>query len=219
MHGADHPGLVIVHVVPAKSSGETLPPHLDDEGLVRVPEAGEVASGGERLGALDARDEQRVRPVATLDVDREAEVHVLVTYDGRLVVLDRNARVEVGEVGERAHDRVGDEVGEAHLAFAGACELVVEDLAVDLEQLGRDHPHRGGGGYPETRFHVLDRAHRSAAQDLGLVALEQHRPRAHGAGRAGAAGRRAVGCGGRPANDGPLKYARHWASTELGLVR
>ena len=79
-----------------------------------------------------------MRAVAALHVDREPEVHVLVADDDRLVVLGRVRRVEPGEVVERAEHRVGDEVGEADLARAGARQLVVEDLAVDLEQLGGD---------------------------------------------------------------------------------
>ena len=77
------PGFVIVHVVPAKSSGEILPAaHLLDERFVRAPERGEV----ERVGVLHARHEQRVRAVAPLHVDGEPEVHVLVAHDDGLAV-------------------------------------------------------------------------------------------------------------------------------------
>ena len=55
-----------------------------------------------------------------------------------------------------------------HLAAARACEMVVEDLAVDLEQLGRHRAHRRGGRDVEARFHVLDDARRRAAQRLRL---------------------------------------------------
>ena len=136
------PGLVIVHVVPAKSSGEILPPRtFAISASYACQKLGEV----ERVGLLHARHEQRVRAVAPLHVDREPEVHVLVAHDDRLAVLVGERRVEAGEVGERAEHRVRDEVGEAHLARAGARELVVEDLAVDLEQLGGDGAHRRRG--------------------------------------------------------------------------
>jgi hypothetical protein len=44
-----------------------------------------------------------------------------------------------------AHDRVADEVGEADLA-AAVREVAVDDLAVDLEQLGRHVAEARGGG-------------------------------------------------------------------------
>ena len=44
------------------------------------------------------------------------------------------------------HHGVADEVGEAHLAAARAAQVAVDDLAVDLEQLGRDAPEARGRG-------------------------------------------------------------------------
>jgi len=83
MDRTDHAGFVIVQLVPAKSSGETVPRALSDEHLVRLPERGEV----ERVGLLHARDEQQVRSVASPDVDREPQVHVVVSNDDRLAVF------------------------------------------------------------------------------------------------------------------------------------
>ena len=119
-----------------------------------------------------------MRPVAPLHVDREPEVHVLVAHDDGLAVFGGERGVEGREVGERAEHRVGDQVGEADLARARARQLVVEDLAVDLEQLGRNHPHRGRGRDTQAGLHVLDRAGGRAAQRLGLVTVEHHRARA-----------------------------------------
>ncbi len=180
------PGLVIDAVVPAKSSGEILfATHLDDEVFVRVQEAGEV----EGLGALHVGHEQRVRAVALLHVDREAEVHVLVAHDDGLAVLGGVRGVEGREVGERAQHRVRDEVREAHLARAGAREVVVEDLAVDLEQL------RGDRRAPRWRWGP--RGSPPCSRPCGRrrrAAARAPRPRApagpgRGAGGAGACGR------------------------------
>ena len=82
----------------ARGAGEVVGRHraaadLLDERFVGLPEAGEV----ERVGLLHARHEQRVRPVAPLDVDREPEVDVMVPHDDRLAVL----------LGERGVERRG----------------------------------------------------------------------------------------------------------------
>ena len=49
---------------------------------------------------------------------------------------------------------VADQMGEADLAAGRPEQLVVDDGAVDLEQLGRHHPHAGGGGDAQRRLHV-----------------------------------------------------------------
>ena len=46
---------------------------------------------------------------------------------------------------QRLDQRVADEVGEGHLAAAGAGEVVVDDGAVVPQQLDRDRADRGGG--------------------------------------------------------------------------
>ena len=71
-------------------------------------------------------------------------------------------------VGDGPHDGVADEVGEADLAAPGAAEVAVDDLAVDLEQLGRDVAEAGGGRDGEARLHVRDDAGRRAAERLAL---------------------------------------------------
>ena len=188
MDGADHAGIRDR----AGGAGEVVGGHraaadLLDELLVGGPEAGEV----EGVGLLHARDEERVRSVASLDVDGEPEVHVLVVDDDRLAVDLGVGRVETGKVAERTEHAEGDEVREAHLARAGAGELIVQDLAVDLEQLGRHRAHGGRGGDAEARFHVLDGAGRGAAQRLGIVAVEERGPGRRRGGR-----RRRDGCRG-----------------------
>ena len=105
---------------------------------------------------------------------------MLVPHDDGLAVFGAVGGVQRREVGERAQHRVGDEVGEAHLARAGARELVVQDLAVDLQQLGGNDAHRRGGGDPQARLHVLHGARRASAERLGFVALEQEGSRARG---------------------------------------
>src|SRR5205814_10246217 len=102
------------------------------------------------------------------------EVHVFVTHDGRHTVHDAEARVHLRHPTQRSQHREADEVSERHLAAAGAREVVVQDLTVDLEQLRRNGSHRRGGRYTETRFHVGDDARRRAAQRLRRLALEYH---------------------------------------------
>ena len=55
---------------------------LADEFFVGGEEAGEV----ERVGVARARDDERARAVALVDVDGEAHVDVVVAHDARLAV-------------------------------------------------------------------------------------------------------------------------------------
>ena len=165
---------------------------LADHVLVRREERGEV----EGVGALDVRHEQGAGAVRLRDVDREAEVHVVVADHHGRAVGDAEARAHRRDLADRLHRRVRDQVREAHLAAAGARQVVVEDLAVDLEQLGGDVAHRRRGRDAEARLHVLDDPGCGAADRLRLLAVEHER---RGAGQA-----RSVGgsCGSSAVGDG-----------------
>ena len=172
--GADHAGVRDRAGGPREVVGRhRAAAHLLDQRLVCLPEAGEV----ECVSLLHARHQERVRSVASHDVDGEPQVDVLVSYDDGFALVIGERRVEPGEIGECAEHCERDEVGEADLAGAGACELIVQDLTVDLEQLGRHRAHRCRGGHTQAGFHVLDGARRRASQRLRLVAVEDHRPR------------------------------------------
>ena len=73
------------------------------------------------------------------------------------------------------------------LPLPDAGEVVVQDLAVDLEQLRRDGAHRRRGRHPEARLHVLDDARRCAPQRLGGLAVDAGARRVTGAASAGRA--------------------------------
>ena len=92
------------------------------------------------------------------EVDGQTKVDVLRRDHGRVAVLRRVRDVHGRVFGERLHDRVADEVSEAHLAAARARQVVVDDHPVVHEQLGGDCAHRGGGGHLEAGFHVGDHA-------------------------------------------------------------
>ena len=72
--------------------------------------------------------------------------------------------VHLGEVVQRADDRVADDVGEAHLAAARAAQVVVDDDPVVGHQLGRDGPHARRGGHAQRRLHVQHDPRRGTAQ-------------------------------------------------------
>ena len=78
--------------------------------------------------------------------------------------FDERGVHDPGVVGDGPHGGVADEVGEADLPAPGAAQVVVDDLAVDLEQLGRDLPEAGGGGDLEAGRHVGGDAGRRAPQ-------------------------------------------------------
>ncbi len=87
-------------------------------------------------------------------VDRDAEVDVRRGDDGRLAVDLVVEDVLARELLERLDDRPGDEVGERHLAAAGALEVVVDDDAVVDHQLGRDGANARRGRNREADVHV-----------------------------------------------------------------
>ena len=77
---------------------------------------------------------------------------------------------------ERLDQRVADEVGERHLAAAGAGEVVVDDDAVVPEQLDRHRPDRGRGRHAERVVHVGDGAGGRAAQHGVRRLVARRRP-------------------------------------------
>ena len=155
------PGLVRLIVVPWKSADrELVVAGLADDVLVGRPERREV----HRLGGLDRRHQQLAGAVGLRQVDREAEVDVGRADEVRLAVDDVEAVVHLRHRLERLDQRVADEVGERHLAAAGAGEVVVDDDAVVDQQLDRDRADAGRGRHGEAGVHVLRGAGGRAAQ-------------------------------------------------------
>ncbi len=149
---------------------------------------------------------RRVRwPRRLLHVHGQAQAHVLVTDDpGRALAVGVVHEGGVhGRDGHQALDHgVADQVGEADLAAGGPEQLVVDDGPVDLEQLGRHHPHTGGGGHAEGRLHVGHDATGGAPErsgdfwlraGLGGDGRDRCRGRRYGGGGCGGC----YGCGGR----------------------
>ena len=125
---------------------------LADDLLVGGEEAGEV----ERVGVADHGHDERAAAVGLRHVDGEAHVDVLVDDDARLAVGTLEERVLHRRhlVGDGADDGVADQVREADLGQPGALAEPVDDLAVDLEQLGGNVAEARGGGDLEAAFHV-----------------------------------------------------------------
>ena len=109
-------------------------------------------------------------------------------------------RVERRDVAQGLDDGVADQVGEADLGPGGPGELVVQDLPVDLEQLGRHRPDAGRRRHAQAGLHVGDDPGRRAPQRHRDVTVD--RPpsarRPDGAGAAGAGAVVAGSWGGRP---------------------
>jgi hypothetical protein len=170
--------------------GELVLLDLADQLFVGGQEAGEV----ERVGVLDDGHHEGARAVALVDVDGEAHVDVIVAKDARLAVGALDVSVlHVGDgLGDRLHDGVPDQVGEADLAEPRAGAVSVDHLAVDLEQLGGDVAEAGGGGNLEAGLHVL---HDHGADALDRLADLWNRRRSRHRGRRdrGRGGRRLDG--------------------------
>ena len=173
--------------------------HLAHEVLVGEHEGPEV----ERVRVADAGDEQRPRPVALLDVDRQAEPDVLVPHDAGLArpveVLDERG-VQRGDLAQGPHHGVADQVGETDLGAGRPGQLVVEDLPVDLEQARRDGADARGRRHPEAGLHVGGEARGgSPERDRRVGLVTRRRPRraprvvVGTGGGAGIASRTAVG--------------------------
>ena len=140
--------------------GELGVARLAHDVLVAGPERGEV----HRLGALDVGHEELAGAVLLLHVDREPEVDVGRGDLGGLAVDHVEADVHLRHRLEGLDQRVADQVGERHLAAAGAGQVVVDDDPVVPEQLDRDRPDRGRGGDGQGVVHVGDGAGGRAAE-------------------------------------------------------
>ncbi len=124
---------------------------LADQVFVGHDEGTEI----EGVGLADARHEQGARSVALLLVDSEPEPDVLVVDDTGLAtaagVLDEGG-VQRRNVAQGADDGEADEMGETDLRPGGPGQLVVENLAVHLEQARRNGAHarrrRNARGWP-----------------------------------------------------------------------
>ena len=157
-----------------RSAGEVLDdelagPRPADELLVGVDEAGEVQG----VRVLDHRDDERARPVGTLEVDGEAETDVRAADDpGRAhpVGVFDVARVQRRDRADGTHDRPPDEVGEAHLGTRRLPQHLVEERAIRLEHLRRDRAHARRRRHREARHHVLgDPAARAPQERDGVL--------------------------------------------------
>ncbi len=127
-------------------------PEAGDGLLVGMPEGAEVHA----FGLLDVGNEQGPRAVGSGHVHCQAQVDVPKAHQLGLFVDLAVGHVHRRPFDEGPHHGPTDEVGEADLApQVESVELVVDHLAVDLEQLGGERPHRRGGGYVPTRLHPL----------------------------------------------------------------
>ena len=142
----------------------TVVAHLGDLLLVALHEGREV----ERVGVVDAGHHQRAGTVEPGEVHGEAQADVLGPHQAGppVGVGGIGAVHERHGVGYGPHDGVADEVGERHLAAQLAAQVAVDDLAVDLEQLGRDVTEARGGRHGQAGLHVGHDAGADAADRL-----------------------------------------------------
>ena len=172
--------------------------------LVGGDEAAEVP--GVRLG--DARHQEGAVTARLLHVHRQPEADAAMSDDtGRplAVGVGHEGGVHGRDGDEPLDHRVADQVGEADLAPGGPEELVVGDGAIDLEELGRNDPHAGGGGNSERCLHVGHDATGSTAQGdrRGGIAALRLGGGARPAGVAGIGGRAGDGTAGAGAEPPP----------------
>ena len=137
--------------------------HLANQVLVGMEELGEI----EQVCVLHARHEQGPATAGALVVDRDPEADVLVADHARRagpVDFRHERSVHHGHDRERLDHRPGDQVSEADLAAGRPRELVVDDRAVDLEQLGGYGMNAGGRRDRKAGAHVLDDPGRGSAE-------------------------------------------------------
>ena len=137
------PGLVSVIVAPWKSlDGQLVASDLADQVLVGSEEPGEV----ERVGVAQHRHDERALPSPlSTSTARPMLTCSLRTRRGLpSAPVDERVVHRRHVIGDGPDDGVADEVGEADLALTAAAAVAVDDLAVDLEQLGRNVAEAGG---------------------------------------------------------------------------
>ena len=122
-----------------------------------------------RLAVLDRRDHQRALTALAGQVDGQPQIGVGGRDRVGLAVDHREVPVHVGELLDRLHDRVAQQVGERDLAAPGPLEVVVDDDAVVDHRLGRDGAHARGGRHLQRGGHVLGDRGSRPPQHLVLV--------------------------------------------------
>ena len=163
---------------------------LADHVLVGGPELAEV----HLLGALDVGYQELAAAVLGLQVDGQAEVHVVRHGEHRLAVFLGERGVHLRERLDRLDQRVADEVGEGDLPAPAALQVVVDDDPVVDEQLGRHGADARSRGHAEAGHHVLRGAGGRAAQ-LVHVRVGGRRGGRRGGCRSGGSGWRACRSG------------------------
>ena len=133
-----------------------------DGQLVGVDLANDLLVGGEepveveRVALADDRHQEGAAAVGLLLVDCQAHVDVRVLDQSRLAVVAHHVGVlhRRDRIGDRSDDRPADQVREADLRLPGAGAEPVDDLAVDLEQLGGHVAEAGRRRDGQAGFHV-----------------------------------------------------------------
>ncbi len=121
--------------------------------LVSGPELGETHV----FRGLDRRDHELASPVGLLEVDGQTEIDVRRLYQVGLTVDLLETVIHLRHRLEALHDGVPDDVGERHLATAGASEVIVDHDAIVDQKLDRQASHAGGGRDGKAGPHVRDR--------------------------------------------------------------
>ena len=176
LHGADGAGIGQADVGALEVlDGQLVGLDLADDLVVGEEEPTEV----EGVGIAQHRHDECALAATLVDVDGETDVDVVVALQHALAVVTDDVGVlhVRHRIGDCAHDGVPDQVREADLGLAGARAIVVEHLAVDLEQLGRHVAEARRGRHDEGLVHVRgDRGRHSAqgfssgvGQDLGRL--------------------------------------------------
>ena len=160
-----------------------------DEYFVCVVERPEA----EGVGVLDTGHHQAATAIVLHHVHGDTEADIGVAHQQRMsAVVARERVAHCRHIAQGLDDGVRDEMGEADLAAAGALEVIVDDAALHLEQLGGYVTHAGGGGNREAQLHIGHDLGGHPPQHTGLSSN-----RDDGRGQRGCRGRNWRDCEGR----------------------
>ena len=133
-------------------NGELVPLNFADDFLIRRKKPIKI----EKVAVAQNWDQQRATAVILLHVDGETHVDVVVHDKARLAVFAQDVSVlhRWDGVGDGPHDRPTDQMGKANFRLTRTGPETVDDLAVDLKQLGWDVAEAGSCRHRKACLHI-----------------------------------------------------------------
>ena len=109
-----------------------------------------------RVRALDIGYEQTSRPVLFLNIDRDAEIYILVLKPGRNAVYNTEAKIKVWISFNGLNNRPGNYMRKRNLASPLRRQVLVDNAAILFQHLDRNIAKTRRRRNSQALFHVFD---------------------------------------------------------------